>query len=200
MCCCVCYDWNLNEVPFHLISLSPTTAVFPLRKKKFCTWFFWCREFFTRNQTHCKMYELSSTTLWIQPSLICWILSKMSNVRWDTGAPVFSQRLVKWGNYVFMLMRSQSQTWIWSDWGLLCVLCKNDSLEMLLSSSSSHQRLTNLQHASSALNPAEVTLVGFVTVSNEMCACSHSEGWDRPARHPTSPPQVILLDLRLLTR
>lgn len=59
---------------------------------------------------------------------------------------------------------------------------------------------TIVPHASSALKPVEVTLAGLVTVSNEMCSCSHSQGWDRPARRPADPPQVILLDLRLSTR
>lgn len=59
---------------------------------------------------------------------------------------------------------------------------------------------TNGPHASAALKPVEVTLAGLVTVSNEMCLCSHSQGWDRPARRPADPPQVVPLDLRLSTR
>lgn len=59
---------------------------------------------------------------------------------------------------------------------------------------------TNGAHASSALKSVGVTLAGLLTVSNEMCLCSHSKGSDRPARQPTDPPQVILLDPRLSTR
>lgn len=47
---------------------------------------------------------------------------------------------------------------------------------------------TNGPQAGSAVNPVEVTLAGIVTVSNEMCLCFHSQGWDRPARQPTDPP------------
>lgn len=59
---------------------------------------------------------------------------------------------------------------------------------------------TNGPHASSAPEPAEVTLAELVTVTNEMCLCSHSQGWDRSARRPADPPGVILLDLCLSTR
>lgn len=83
--------------------------------------------------------------------------------------------------------------YLWKDFG--------KGLKALLATSPSQPLCpTNASDASSALKPVEVTLAGLVTVSNEMCLCSHSQCWDRPARWPADPPQVTLLGLRLSTR